>query len=205
VRPNAYTALLAIIAIGCFGGSREFPQLMPPPESPPAAYLLLGNSSGPDRVAQQGIIPAYDWFVEGKVDSFKIDPPLQWPSPLAVSERDTLVVRIETSAAPATIQVYQFSSLGPDGFAEGAPVPVTSWENPRLFSHAREHGYDRALVHRKEQERGGWEMAVPLPPSAGASFIVVWATWIDADDLSNGPYNSNWLFSVQKHGASRSR
>lgn len=207
VRPNAYTALLAMIAIGCFGGSPEFPQLMPPPEGPPGAHLLLENTSGPGRLAQPGIILAYNWSKEGWVDSFKMDPSLQglqWSSPLVVSERDTLVVRIETSAAPATIDVYQFSSLGPDGFSKGAPVPVTSWENPRLFSHARKQGHNRALVYRKQQEGGGWELPVPLPPAAGASFIVVYATWIDADDLPRGPFGANWLFSVQKHGASRS-
>ena len=99
---------------------------------------------------------------------------------------------------PATMQVYQFSSLGPDGSAIGPPVPVSSWENPRLFTRSQPHEYDRALVYRKAQIGGGWEMAVPMPPSTGDSFIVLWASWIDADDPSRGPFGSNWLFSVRK-------
>ena len=92
----------------------------------------------------------------------------------------------------ATMQVYQFSSLGPDGSAIGRPVPVASWENPRLFTQSDPHEYDRVLVYRKAQIGSGWEMAVPMPLSTGDSFIVLWASWIDANDPTRKSLSSSW-------------
>ena len=190
-------ALIAL-CVGCFENPPALPSLEPPPESVPDAYLLFGNTPDSEPLVQLGTLTAYDWLLEGEVSSYRMSFPRQYPSALNLSSRDTPVLRIETSAVPATIDVSYFEYLGPDSVPEGDSVSIKKWQNPRIFSHAREHGDDRTLVYRKKGENGGWEVKVPFATSFNKSLIVVWATWLDPDDPTKGPYSVNWHFVVQE-------
>ena len=189
--------------IGLFRSSDEFAQLMPPPGRPPDVHIALGKSP---THTQPGVLSSYDWLMEGEVESFLMNLPFQWPSALAVSEADTLTVRLNVEAAPSSIEIRQYRNLDPEGAPEGQPSLVTSWENPRIFGQARAHA--QTLFYRKKQEIGGWEIAVPLTASTKTTFIFMWVTWIDpvawADPAPRpiGPYSANWIFSVEKDDAS---
>ena len=156
---------------------------------------------------QHGVLAVYDWLIEGEVVR-SVGLPYKWPSPVllskssprAVRQSDSLIIRFESEAAPATIQIRGYDTLRTDTVPQGEPDLVKIWENPRIFkSHPEIHARELAL--REIDGRKGWEFDVESAPSITTLYIVVWATWADFIEDSAGPYSANWLFAVQREGA----
>ena len=166
------------------------PRWRPPPNLPPTVSISMERDSS-EMQSLPGMLFAYDWTVDGRVETLRPDDPFDTSSieVLNAEGANKLRFEIHSQASPVSITVTRVFDLGADN-----PNDFDSIAERLSPGRSEPDGLD--LMYVESDDRPRWRLDVPLVATQEPSHITIQAMWSDTPIGLDPCHMASWLVGL---------